>query len=209
MGEAAMRLKTILKEGESELLRSLGIRGDYRRISDTIRTTWGDEVDFLAFVEEPYGRPFIAHVETQTSRDPEMTNRMLARYAAIWRWAAERREFKDAYIRPTVLYFGSARWKPKTVIDEFNLRFEHGFISAGDIDPGPLLESGNLGDAVFSVLCRGGKRPGVVRRAIERIAAAPPDERFQATAALIALSDLRGIGDAVRSKTSISSGSRC
>jgi hypothetical protein len=155
-----------------------------------------DEVGFPAFVDEPNGRLFIAHIETQTSRDPEMTNRMLARYPAIWRWAAERREFKDAYIRPTVLYLGSARWKPKTVIDEFKLRFEHGFVAARDLDPDPLLASDNLGDVAFAVLCRGGNRPVALRRTIERIVAAPAEERRVTAGSLVALSDLRGIGDA-------------
>ena len=196
-GTAAVRLKIILK-GKSELLRSLGIPGGYQPIPDAIRTTWGDEIDLLAFAGESRKRHLLGHVEIQTTKDPEMSNRMLARYVAIWSWTNKRRKFADAHIRQTVVYVGSARWKPTTRIDEFNLRFSHGFIDARDLDPEPLIDSDNLGDVAFAVLCRDGKRSGV-RKAFDRIAAAPVAERTTALATLSKLSDLRGAGERVRS----------
>lgn len=202
MDEAVVSLKSIVGKEDSALLRMLGIRSEHRRIPDTIRTTRGDEIDFLAYVDEPGRRPLLKHVEIRTSKDPQMTNDMLARYAAIWRWSSGRPELENAYISPMVVYLGSARWKPKTVIDESQLYFKHDFVSVRDMDPGPFLESGNLGDVAFAVLCRGGLRPNVLKKAVERIASASAEERQAAVASLVALSDLRGIGDQARARMS-------
>jgi hypothetical protein len=62
------------------------------------------------------------------------------------------------------------------------------------------LQAKNLGDVTFAVLCRDGKRPDVIRRVLERIAAAPASERSDILTKLSVLSDLRGIGPRVQSE---------
>lgn len=199
MSETEISLKAILGCGKSRLPGLLGFSGDHIPISADIRTIWGDQVGFLALANRPRKRRSLVQIELQASRDANLTTRMLSLLSAIRRWAGPQRDFEDLWPSQTVVYVGSRRWKPKTEIRDFNLRYSHGFVDARDLDPEPLLDSGNLGDVAFAVLCRGGVRSGV-RKAFERIAAAPAAERTGALLTLAGLSDLRGIGDRVRSE---------
>lgn len=198
MNGSDISLRTILGPGRSRLPGLLGYHGDHVGISADIRTVWGDEVGFLA-VANRARNPSLVQIEMQVTRDPELTTRMLTLLSAIRNWAMARREFEEMWPRQTVVYVGSKRWNPKTEISEYKLRYSHGFVDAREIDPEPLLESDNLGDVAFAVLCRDGRRSGV-RKALDRIAAAPSTERTSAFATLSRLSDLRGAGERVRSK---------
>jgi hypothetical protein len=197
MNGSGISLRTILGPGRSRLLGLLGCDGDHVAISADIRSVWGDKVGFLALANRV--NPSLVHIEMQATRDPDQTTRMLTLLCAIRNWAIAQREFEEMWPRQTVVYVGSKRWKPKTEIREYNLRYSHGFVDAREIDPGPLLDSDNLGDVAFAVLCRAGQRSGV-RKAVDRIAAAPAAERTMAFATLSRLSDLRGAGEQVRSR---------
>jgi hypothetical protein len=198
MNKSVISLQTILGPGRSRLPRLLGYHGNHVGISADIRTIWGDKVGFLALANWARS-PSLVQIEMQATRDPDLTTRMLTMLSAIRSWVVAQREFEDMWPCQTVVYVGSKRWKPKAEIREFNLRYSHGFVDARDIDPEPLLDSDNLGDVAFAVLCRDGKRSGV-RKALDRIAAAPAAERTKALATLSRLSDLRGAGERVRSE---------
>jgi hypothetical protein len=191
-------LQTILRPGRSKLPGLLGYQGNHVTISADIRTVWGDKVGFLALANRPRN-PSLVQIEMQATRDPNMTTRMLSLLSAIRTWAVAQRAFEEMWPSQTVVYVGRKRWKPKAEINDFNLRYSHGFVDARDIDSEPLLDSENLGDVAFAVLCRDGTRSGV-RKALDRIAAAPAIERTKALATLSRLSDLRGAGERVRSK---------
>ena len=57
----------------------------------------------------------------------------------------------------------------------------------------PLLQAGDLGDAVIAVLCADGTQPDVLKTILARIVEAPAVERADALTQLLILSELRGI----------------
>jgi hypothetical protein len=200
MGSLDISLKIILNDGRTRLLRSIGIPGDYTEMVFDVPSNRDRDVDFLAVMKQGRGRPFLVHVELQTTISSAMTDRMLGYYADILDWASSRRKFRGMSIRQTVIYVGPKRWRPEITIDEPGLRYTHGFIDARDMDPKPLFDSENLADVAFAVLCRDGKRPEAIRKMLARIAAAPAAKRARGLATLNALADLRSIGPRVRSE---------
>jgi hypothetical protein len=195
-------LKSVLRDGKTQVLRALGIEGEYSELAPNLPSTRERRVDFLALVKAPRRRAYLAHVELQTSRDPMIADRMLNYMADIrhWQSATESRDLRGLNVVQTVVYVGAPRWTPKTEIAEENLTFRYRFVDAKSIDPAPLLESENLGDVTFAVLCRDGRRPDVIRKVLERIAAAPASERSDILTKLSVLSDLRGIGPRVQTE---------
>lgn len=199
MGDIGISLEAILRSGSSRLPGLLGLPGDLIPIPADIRTIWGDKVECLTSVKRARKRSSLVQIELQATRDPQMTTRMLTFLSAIRDWAVTQREFEGTGLLQMVVYVGSKRWKPNTEIDDPNLYYSHGFVDAKDIASEPLLDSDNLGDVAFAVLCRGGVRSGVWK-ALDRIVAAPVVGRTEALATLGRVADLRGIGDRVRSE---------
>lgn len=150
-------------------------------------------VDFVARVKEPGKRPYLAHIELQAARDPNIATRMLNYRVDIrtWQRSKENRKYRDLELRQTLLYVGPGKWSPQTGIAEKNLRFDYGYVDAKSIDPLLLLESENLVDVIMAVLCRDGNKPYVIRQVAQRIAAADQHERPDAWAKLFILSELR------------------
>jgi hypothetical protein len=200
MGRYDISLKAVLKRGNSRVLGALGIPGEYRELSPEFPSLGRRTADFLAVVKQPRKRPLLAHVELQTGPDSTMRDRMLRYSADIRIWAGSQDDLKGLSVHQTVLYVGTKKWKPRGPIDERDLWFKPDFVDARDIDPQPLLASENLGDATFAVLCRDGKRPGVVKKVLERIAAAPAADRPDGIAMLSVFSDLRHIGPYVQAE---------
>lgn len=192
-------LKSVLREGRTEVLKSLGMPGAYEELSPVFPSTRERRTDFLAVVNTPRKKPFLAHVELQTDRDGNMTNRMLGYLAEIRQWAVGTK-YKGLRVQQTVIYVGPRRWKPDTTIREQGLRFDYEFVDAKTLDPEPLLASANLGDVTLAVLCRDGKRADVIRRVLQRIKEAPTSERPDVIAKLSILADLRNIGAQVKTE---------
>ncbi|MHC4042974.1 hypothetical protein [Bradyrhizobium sp. 23AC] len=199
MAHIDISLETILRSGRSRLPDLLEFPGDHIPVAADIRTIWGDKVGYLTSVDQTRKRASLVQIELQATRDPNMTTWMLTFLSAIRNWAITQRQFEGTRLRQTVVYVGSKPWKPKTEIKDLGLYYSHGFVDARDIDPEPLLNSDNLGDVAFAVLCRDGARSGL-RKALDRIVAAPFPSRTDALATLGRLADLRGIGDRVRSE---------
>jgi hypothetical protein len=200
MGKYDISLKAVLKRGNSRVLGALGIPGEYRELSPEFPSLGRRTADFLALVRQPRKRALLAHVELQTAPDATMSDRMLRYSADIRIWAKSQEGLKELGVHQTVLYVGANRWKPPRPIDEHGLWFKPDFVDARDIDPEPLLVSENLGDVTFAVLCRDGKRPDVVKKVLERIAAAPAVDRSDGIAMLSVFSDLRHIGPYVQAE---------
>jgi hypothetical protein len=192
-------LKSVLRDGKTEVLRSLGMAGDYEELSPVFPSARERRTDFLVVVRSPRKRAFLAHVELQTDRDGNMTNRMLGYLADIRQWATGTK-YKGMRVQQTVVYVGPRRWSPATQIREQGLRFDYDFVDAKTLDPEPLLASANLGDVTFAVLCRDGKRADVIRRVLQRIKEAPTSERPDVIAKLSILADLRNIGAQVKAE---------
>lgn len=144
MNDIDISLEAILRSGRSRLPGLLGLPGDHVPIPADIRTIWGDKVGFLTLVSRARKHRSLVQIEFQAARDPNMTTRMLSLLSAIRSWATTQPEFEKRWPCQTVVYVGSKPWKSKTEINEFNLRYSHGFVDARDIDPEPLLNSDNL-----------------------------------------------------------------
>jgi hypothetical protein len=102
-------LKSVLRDGKTEVLRSLGMAGDYEELSPVFPSARERRTDFLAVVRSPRKRGFLAHVELQTDRDGNMTNRMLGYLADIRQWATDTK-YKGMRVQQTVVYVGPRRW---------------------------------------------------------------------------------------------------
>ena len=123
-----------------------------------------------------------------------MPERMLGYYSDILSWLSARRDDRVGVlpreIVQKVIHVGAGRWKPETAIRHQNLDFRFEFVDTGTVDAKPLLETGDLGDAVVAVLCADGTNPDVIKAILHKIARAPENERADALAQLIALSEL-------------------
>lgn len=195
-------LKSILRSEPTQFLRLLGVEGEYSEVSPHFPDTRERRVDFVMCVKAHRKRPYLVHVELQAAPDKNIATRMLNYRTDIrtWQEVPENGKFRGLNILQVMVYLGRLAWKPKTEIREENLNFRYRFVDLKRIDPGPLLESDNIGDVVLAVLCRDGRRSDVIRRVVERIAAAPESERPNAVTKLSVLSDLRGIGPRVQSE---------
>jgi hypothetical protein len=92
-----------------------------------------------------------------------------------------------------VVYVGEELWKSAITIDHDGLKLRFAFIDVRKLDARPLVETGDLWDAVLAMLCAGGTDPDVIKAILKRIARAPEHQRADALAQLFALSKLRGI----------------
>jgi hypothetical protein len=70
-------LKTIIKNRRSSLRSALGIQGEWRELPGNFPAR-EDEVDFLAYVKNGRRRAYLAHVEFQSDRHPDMLTRMFS-----------------------------------------------------------------------------------------------------------------------------------
>jgi hypothetical protein len=100
--------------------------------------------------------------------------------------------------RQIVLYVGEAPMRMKDRIEgpDYSVRFH--LVDARNLDGERLLASPNLGDNVIAILTRLGGEPDTVRRILERIAGAPPEERVEARAELLIVAGLRRRADEVK-----------
>ena len=126
-----------------------------------------------------------------------MPRRMLEYYCDILAWLDSRRDDRigalPLEIVQTVVYVGAKRWNPKTGISNRNLDFRFEFVIVSMLDARPLLDAGDLADAIIAVLSADGTNPDVIKAILKRIAQAPDNQRADALAQLFALSKLRGI----------------
>jgi len=71
-------LKTLLQSAaQTQFLRYLNIRGELDQVSPEFPNAPQRRVDFVARVKEPGKRPYLAHIELQAARDPNIATRML------------------------------------------------------------------------------------------------------------------------------------
>lgn len=133
-----------------------------------------------------------------------MAFRMLGYFGNIIERVADDRKLTDAAIeemkvqvRQIVIYAGSKPWRAPRPIDLPNLKFMFEFIDMRGQDPVPLLATGDTGDAVLALLCRGGAARDTIREILSRVARAPAAERADAIIRLVALAELRNARSAI------------
>lgn len=198
MGEYDVTLRHVTRIGGRAFLRAMGIEGQLTPVHTDFPNTRSRQVDFLAVLDRPDGSKTLLHIEFQSAPDPSMAARMLGYYSDILIWLAEQKPTEGAEIPHEVLqkvvYVGARPWTPAAKIERADLRFRFEVVSAAALPAHPLLQSGDLGDAVLAVLCEDGSSPDVVKAILARIARAPENQRSDALAQLLALAGLRGIG---------------
>ncbi len=73
------------------------------------------------------------------------------------------------------------------------LEYRYRLIDVGEIDGERLLESEDIGEAIFAVLCKLQDQRGAIARILTRISALPVPQKLEAVAELLILSGLRGL----------------
>jgi hypothetical protein len=198
MGRYDITLRHLARIGCRSFLRSIGGEGQLTLLQTEFPSTKERRIDYLAVLDSPQRSRKILHIEIQADSDARMQARMLGYYSDILDWIIARPDdligSLPRRIVQKVVYVGAASWDPEPKICDDNLDFRFEFIDARELDARPLLETGDLGDAVIAVLCGDGTNPDVIKAVLNKIAQAPPGERADALAAqLIVLSELRSI----------------
>jgi hypothetical protein len=176
MGQYDIALKSMFHAGGRGVLRALGIEGPLQRLDLELPSARERRLDFLAQSRSDA----LLHIEFQTRKAPRFVLRMLGYYAEILeRYAAGPSAAME--IRQILIYLGQDRWTPPASLRHSNLTFRFEVVNVADLEAGPLVESGDLGDAVFALLCRDGTSPAMMRAILARIAEAPPDRCDGAT----------------------------
>jgi len=183
--------------GARELLRTIGGEGEVTQLATEFPSTTERRVDALAVFDAPEGSRNLVHIEFQATPDSEMAERMLRYYSAILAWRRARRKDLIGPLPPdiaqTVVYVGAQEWDLDPVIRHRTLNYWFQFVVASKLDTRPLLESGDLGDAVFAVLSADGTNRNVIREILNKITRTAENERADAMAQLFILSELRDV----------------
>ena len=99
----------------------------------------------------------------------------------------------DEDVEQIVLYLGKEPVWMRDFIDTRAMRFKFRLIDIGELDGDELAASGDLGDAILSVLAKVKNRREAVRRALDRIATLKGKKRELAVEHLTILAGLRGV----------------
>jgi len=151
-------------------------------------------IDGLFVMECEGEEPYILQIEHQSTPDEAMADRMHAYLADLRYWRPKLKRLRDLKIKQVVVYVGEKPWKnPPISIDEENFKYKYQFVYANTIDPLPLLDSENIADVVYAVLCHGGTEVPVLRKVLERIEREPASERAELLVALMQFCGLRRI----------------
>jgi hypothetical protein len=133
----------------------------------------------------------LAHIELQSTNDPDIIWRM-AEYAF-----AIRRRF-GRWPEQMVLYVGKAELKMQACIDEAFLTYQCRIVDIREMDAEPLLASDRLDDNVIAILAGLADDRNAVRRILQSIARSDPGARAQALADLTILAGLRKLGTVLK-----------
>jgi hypothetical protein len=198
MGQYDLTLKHVIQTGAKAFLEAVGPSGRLIPLATELPSAKDRRVDFLAVLERSDASRQLLHLELQSAPDPSMSYRMLGYYSDIASWLAdEKKAGRHADISHRILqkivYIGSRSWTPVIGISDDNVEYKCEVVHTRSLSARPLLQAGDLGDAVIAVLCADGTQPDVLKTILTRIVEAPADERAVAFAQLLILSELRGL----------------
>ena len=126
----------------------------------------------------------LAHIELQSTNDPEMGIRMLSYALRIY-------EQHKRFPQQIVLYVGGAPLRMPGELLFPGLRYEYRVADIRTLDGERLCESPAIGDNVIAILARWPDRREAVRRVLARIAEREPAGRSKALAQVMILAGLR------------------
>jgi hypothetical protein len=193
----------MFRTGGRAFLEQLGIHQPLRPLDLELASVKERRLDFLAELSPDR----LLHIEFQSSRAASFVFRMLGYYGEILeRVAAERRAGRAPLplgleIRQILIYLGQDRWRHADGLDHPNLKFRFETLNVSDVEAGPLVRTGDLGDAVLAILCRGGSSRPMIKAILDRIALAPEEQHSEALAQLLVLSKLRKVEAAVKEES--------
>ena len=197
MGRYDITLGHLTRIGCRAFLQTIGGEGRLTVLETDFPTARERRVDHLAVIDAPDGSRTLLHVEFQATVDARMPKRMLGYYSDILNWVAEHPQDRVGplpdEVTQKVVYVGAGEWQSGTAICHQNLNFRFELVEASKLRAKPLLETGDLGDAVVAVLTADGTSTDVIKAILGKIMRAPASERADALAQLVALSQLRGI----------------
>ena len=180
MHEYDIALKELLLDASGATLREL-LGVDIRRWRDVeLPQVTNPRIDLLG--ETDTGS--LAHIELQSTNDPEMGVRMLNYALRIY---DQHRRFPQQI----VLYVGNAPLRMAGELSFPGLRYEYRVADIRALDGERLCESPAIGDNIIAILARWPDRTEAVRRILARIAEREPARRSKAFAQLFVLSGLR------------------
>ena len=167
MGRYDITLRHLTRIGCRTFLRNIVGEGQLTILQTDFPTAKERRIDYLALLVSPDGTRTLLHIEFQASKDARMAKRMLAYCSDILNWLDERPEdgigpLPDEVVQ-VVVYVGPGEWRLEPRIRSRNLDFQFERVNAGELDVRPLLETGDLGDAIVAVLATDGKDPNVIR----------------------------------------------
>ena len=190
MHEYDVALKNILTRPGSSALDQLTGASSLKWINVEAPKVSNRRVDLLG--ESPNGN--LVHIELQSRNEKDFPMRMAEylfgiglRYGRLPRQVA--------------LYVGEAPLRMKDRVESPDVSVRFHLVDIRDLDGAKLLASAHVGDNVLAVLTRLSEQPRVVRRILERIAAASPNERDRALAELLILAKLRRLSGEVTRET--------
>lgn len=193
MGQYDIAVKHMFRNGGRTLLAKLGVSGPLRHLDTELPSVKERRLDFLAEVAPDR----LLHIEFQSGTDYAFTFRMLGYYGEILeRLAADRRSRREVApfeteVHQILMYIGNGHWPQPSSIRHPNLSFKFEVVNSVDVDSRLLVDRGDMGDAVFAILCREGSSRDMIRTILDRIAQAPPEQQKDAFAQLLILSGLR------------------
>jgi hypothetical protein len=186
MHEYDVALKNILTRPGSSILAQLTGASSLKWINVEAPKVSNRRVDLLG--ELPDGN--LVHIELQSRNERDFPLGM-----AEYLFGIRRRCGKLP--RQVVLYVGEAPLRMKDRIEGPDVSVRFHLVDIRDLDGERLLASADIGDNVLAVLTRLSEQPKAVRRILERIGAAQPEERDTALAELLILARLRRLSDEV------------
>jgi len=197
MGRYDIILRHLTRIGCRAFLQTIGGEGRLTVLETDFPTARERRIDHLVVIDAPDGSRTLRHVEFLATVDARMPKRMLGYYSDILNWVAEQPQggvgpLPDE-VTQKVVYVGAGEWRSGTAICHQNLNFRFELVEASKLRAKPLLETGDLGDAVVAVLTADGTSTDVIKAILDKIMRAPANERADALAQLVALSQLRGI----------------
>lgn len=139
--------------------------------------------------ESPEGE--LIHIELQSRNDKDFPLRM-----GEYSFAVALRHGRIP--RQVALYVGSDPLRMNNEVAGYNWAYRFHLADIRDVDGENLLASANPGDNVIAILTRFGGEPNAVRRILDRIAAALPEDRDEALAELAILAGLRRLAAEVK-----------
>src|SRR5712672_4239188 len=113
----------------------------------------------------------LLHVEFRATVDARMPKRMLGYYSDILNWVAEHPQDRVGplpdEVTQKVVYVGAGEWQSGTAICHQNLNFRFELVEVNKLRAKPLLETGDLGDAVVAVLTADGTSTDVMQYSVK------------------------------------------